>query len=119
MIHIGSQVRMSAAWRADHVAPTALPKGDRGSWYSGYGPMWLWFTGRVERVYEREINTCPNNCSRCAALPQTEQTAVVVHEPVDCGCTPYRGAVCGRCDNTFIATRSYIRVEHLENDDRQ
>lgn len=112
-LHIGSQVRMSAAWRAEHAE--ALTRG--GIWYSSYGPMWMDFAGHIEQIYERRVNRCPTNCSRCASLPQTEMTAVVVHDPVDCGCTPHRGAVCGRCDNTFVATRSYIKLGDLENDD--
>lgn len=118
MIHIGSQVRMSEEWRSERMAPTVRAKYDIGVWFSEYGPMWTAFSGHVTQIYERSINRCPTNCSRCASLPKTELTAVVVHEPVECGCTAYRDTVCERCENTYVATRSYIRVKHLENDDQ-
>lgn len=114
-LHVGSQVRMSAAWRLGRMSKMVLARGERGFWYSSYGPMWRDFEGRIEQIYTRRSNVCAARCSRCASLPQTEVIAVVIHEPVDCGCTPHRGKVCGRCENTYVATRSYINVDDLEH----
>jgi len=115
-ICVGMHVRMSADWRSQHWRPTVLAKGERGLWYSENGPMWLDWKGRVARIFERPANQCAMKCARCAALPQTEEIAVVEHEPADCGCTQYRDRVCQRCDGTLIATRRFVRLEDLEQE---
>lgn len=114
VVCVGMRVRMSAEWRDKNLRPTVLRENESGLWFSENGPMWLRWEGRVLRIFERQANKCAMNCEKCAALPQTEDVAVVEHEPADCGCTPYRGRVCQRCEDTFIATRRFVRVEDLE-----
>lgn len=111
---VGATVRMSADWRRANMRSGPLSKGDRGVWFSDHGPMWPSWTGVVVRIYERPANQCGMGCARCGKLPQTEVVAVVEHAPEDCGCTPYRGRVCVRCDGTFVATRRFARVSDLE-----